>query len=383
MGHGHSAMEDMDMIPDGFWKGRRVLITGHTGFKGAWLSFWLANRGARLFGLALPPDTEPSLYRQLNLDGCVDSVFADINDAGQLHALMSRAQPEIVFHLAAQALVRRSYAEPVETFATNVLGTIQLLQAVRASDARAVVVVTSDKAYENREWRKGYRETDQLGGHDPYSASKAAAELAVNSMRRSFFAPYRPDGHPARIATVRAGNVVGGGDWAADRLVPDIVRGCLTEDGVVELRNPESVRPWQHVLDPLAFYMELAERLITRPDHMDEAWNIGPDPGESFTARQVAKTLIAAFGRGQVVARSATTDLHEAGILALDCTKAREFFGWRPRWDFAETISRTAEWYAACHRGEEPTGICRAQIAAFEEGAGRLRTAAASRVPGY
>lgn len=367
MGLGQTAMENMGMIPDSFWKGRRVMITGHTGFKGAWLAFWLVERGARVSGLALPPETDPSLFRQLNLDASIDTVFADVNDADQLNALMARARPDIVFHLAAQALVRRSYAEPVETFATNVVGTLQLLQAVRETDARAVVVVTSDKAYENREWHKGYRETDQLGGHDPYSASKAAAELAVNSMRRSFFAPYRPDGHPARIATVRAGNVIGGGDWAAERLVPDIVRGCLSAEGQVELRNPNSVRPWQHVLDPLACYMELAERLIIRPEQMDEAWNVGPDSGESYTVGQVARTLVNSLGSGQVVERSAAAELHEAGILALDCTKAREILGWRPRWGFAETISRTAEWYAAWHRGEDPTAICRAQIAAFEE----------------
>jgi CDP-glucose 4,6-dehydratase len=374
VGDGQGALEDVEMTSDGFWAGRRVMVTGHTGFKGAWLAFWLAERGASVCGLALAPEPGPSLYQQLGLGGRVDSVFADINDAVQLNAVMSRARPEIVFHLAAQALVRRSYAEPVETFATNVLGTVQLLQAVRGSEARAVVVVTSDKAYENREWPWGYRESDQLGGHDPYSASKAAAELAVNSMRRSYFSPYRQGGHPARLATVRAGNVIGGGDWAAERLVPDIVRSCLAGDDAVTLRNPASVRPWQHVLDPLAFYMELAERLITSPERMDEAWNIGPDLTESHTVQEVARLLIEVMGKGRLKTEVTAANLHEAGLLALDCAKARRAFGWRPRWGFAEAIHHTAEWYLACHRGGDPVAVSRAQIAAFEQKA--LRTAA-------
>lgn len=365
------------MSRSNFWQGRRVLITGHTGFKGAWLAFWLAERGAEVSGLALPPEHPQSLFDQLHLGQRIRSVFADINDAGSVNGLMELARPEVVFHLAAQALVRRSYAEPVETFATNVLGTVQLLQAVRASEARAVVVVTSDKVYENREWTRGYRETDQLGGHDPYSASKAAAELAVSSMRRSFFAPYRPDGHPARIATVRAGNVIGGGDWAADRLVPDIIRSCLTGDGTVTLRNPGSVRPWQHVLDPLAFYLQLAERLATGAGQVDDAWNIGPDPAETHTVRAAAQALIDALGKGRLRDGSEAPSLHEAGVLALDSTKARQAFGWRPQWDFAQAITRTAEWYAACGRGEDAAAMCRAQIAAFEQGA--LAFSAAAR----
>ncbi len=354
------------MTTSGFWKGRRVLITGHTGFKGAWLAFWLAERGAKVWGLALPPETPLSLYGQLGIGGRVESVFANINDGERVSAVMSQARPEFVFHLAAQALVRRSFGDPVETFATNVLGTVQLLQAVRSSDARAVVVVTSDKAYENREWPWGYRETDQLGGHDPYSASKAAAELATSSMRLSYFAPYKANGHPARIATVRAGNVIGGGDWAMERLVPDIVRACFEGDGTVELRNPASVRPWQHVLDPLAFYLDLAERLATGPDQLDDAWNIGPSSHEIHSVQEVASALIAALGRGRLIARSDQRDLHEAGFLSLDCSKARRVFGWRPRWSFAETINRTAEWYSSCHLGKSPIEVSRSQLAAFE-----------------
>lgn len=356
------------MMTEEFWRGRRVLITGHTGFKGAWLSFWLAELGARVTALALPPAEPVSLFGQLRIDERVDSHLTDINNRPALDVVLAQAQPDVVFHLAAQALVRASYVNPVETFASNVLGTVQLLDAVRASDARAVIVVTSDKAYENREWPWGYRESDELGGHDPYSASKGAAELAVRSMRRSFFAPYAKAGHKARIATVRAGNVIGGGDWAADRLVPDVVRSCLREAGTVELRNPGSIRPWQHVLDPLAFYLDLAERLCTNPDGMDDAWNIGPDVHEVHSVRDVAGAMIRALGRGRLVERADAAAPHEARFLALDCSKARSVLNWRPRWRFEAAIRHTAEWYAAWSRNEDLVAMTRAQIAAFDQG---------------
>lgn len=354
------------MTTDSFWRGRRVLVTGHTGFKGAWLSFQLAERGASVYGIALPPEEPLSLYRQLRIDERAVSVLADINDEERLTALIGEARPDVIFHLAAQSLVRRSYRHPVDTFATNVTGTVRLLQAARASEVRSIVVVTSDKAYENSGRAGGYRETDRLGGHDPYSASKAAAELAVSSMRRSYFAPYCANGHPARIATVRAGNVIGGGDWAVDRLIPDIVRGCIGGDGAVEIRNPKSVRPWQHVLDPLAFYLDLAERLATNPDQMDDTWNIGPDPAEVHSVEEVARALIERIGRGHIILRSDPNDPHEAGYLALDCSKARTALGWRPRWNFEEAISRAAEWYSSYYKGDDLIDVSRAQIAAFE-----------------
>jgi CDP-glucose 4,6-dehydratase len=270
--------------------------------------------------------------------------------------------------LAAQALVRRSYATPVVTFTTNVVGTTSLLDAVRrCHHTKAVVVVTSDKVYENLNWPWGYRETDVLGGRDPYSASKACAEIATSSMRRAFFGPA---GHPARIATARAGNVIGGGDWASDRLVPDIVRGCLGPEGVVGLRNPGAVRPWQHVLEPLGAYLLLAERLCGAPDAVDEAgndeaWNIGPDASENRPVSEVADALVAALGRGRVEFTPQPGAPHEAHLLTLDCAKARARLGWRPRLDFAATIELTATWYSAWARGEDMVSLTRAQIAAF------------------
>lgn len=358
-------MEDLVIGQDGFWEGRRVLVTGHTGFKGAWLAFSLAERGAYVSALSLAPSGTMSLYDQLGIGNRVRSVIADINDRPKLDQLLSDAQPDVVFHLAAQALVRASYRDPVNTFASNVLGTVQLLDALRETDARAVVVVTSDKAYENREWPWGYRETDELGGHDPYSASKGATEIAVRSLRRSYFAPYAHEGHPARIATVRAGNVIGGGDWSEDRLVPDIVRNCLKDEGIIELRNPTSIRPWQHVLDPLAFYMDLAERLCIAPDGFDDAWNIGPDSSDSHSVRAVAEAMIKALGRGRLISRTAVGAPHEAGFLTLDCAKARSAFGWRPRWNFETAIQHTADWYAAWARGEDLVAVSRAQLVAF------------------
>ncbi len=351
------------LVMAGFWANRRVLVTGHTGFKGAWMTFWLAEMGAEVSGLALPPSTTPNLHDILDLGSRGRFVHADINDGPALDALIREARPEVVIHMAAQALVRPSYAAPVETFATNVLGTVALLDAVRRSpETRAVLVVTSDKAYENLEWPWGYRETDALGGHDPYSASKSCAEIAAASMRLSFFGS---NGHAARIATVRAGNVIGGGDWSQDRLVPDIVRGCLGETGVVHLRNPGAVRPWQHVLDPVGAYLMLAERLHTAPDGVDEAWNIGPDAAENRPVREVAEAVVAAIGRGRIEAAAEVNAPHEAHLLTLDCAKARTRLNWRPRLDFAATVEMTAAWYSAWARGDDMTSLTRAQIAAF------------------
>ena len=349
------------LVKDNFWSGRRVLLTGQTGFKGAWLTFWLAEMGAEVSGLALPPCSTPNLHDLLGLPerGCF--VHADINNRAALDQLIAQSQPEVVIHMAAQALVRPSYATPVETFATNVLGTVTLLDAMRACDsARAILVVTSDKAYENREWKWGYRETDSLGGHDPYSASKGCTELAAISMRRSFFGAGK---HPARIATLRAGNVIGGGDWSADRLVPDIVRGCLGEERTVRLRNPAAIRPWQHVLDPLRAYLMLAEHLCTTPDGFDEAWNIGPDAHQNRPVLQVAEAMLKALGRGRIELAEDAAAPHEATLLTLDCAKARARLGWIPRFDFATTVAMTADWYGAWSSGEDVVALTRAQIA--------------------
>jgi CDP-glucose 4,6-dehydratase len=347
----------------GFWAGRRVVVTGQTGFKGAWLAFWLAEIGAEVSGLALPPNTSPNLHDILDIPSRGNFAHADINDRAALDRLVRGARPEIVIHMAAQALVRRSYSSPIETFAANVMGVVTLLDVVRqCEETRAVVIVTSDKAYENSNWPWGYRESDPLGGHDPYSASKACAEIAAASMRRAYF---HSGGHPARIATARAGNVIGGGDWAEDRLAPDIVRGCLGEEGMVRLRNPGAVRPWQHVLEPLGAYLRLAELLCGGSDGFDEAWNVGPDAAENRPVREVAEALVVALGRGRIELTPEANAPHEAHLLTLDCAKARARLGWRPRLDFDATIGLTAAWYSAWARGEAMAPVTRAQIAAF------------------
>ena len=353
------------LVTKEFWTGRRVLITGQTGFKGAWLAFWLAELGAEVSGLALPPATTPNLHDILGLPKLGRFVHADINDRAALYALAKAARPEIVIHMAAQAIVRHSYAAPIETFAANVLGVATLLDVVReCPDAKAVVVVTSDKVYENVNWSWGYRETDVLGGHDPYSASKACAEIVTTSMRRSFF---HAAGHAARIATVRAGNVIGGGDWAADRLVPDIVRGCLGPGATVRLRNPGAVRPWQHVLDPLGAYLMIAERLCTAPEGVDDAWNIGPDAAENRPVGVIAEALVKALGRGRIEVVSDPSAPAEAKLLTLDNSRIRMLLGWRPRLDFEQTIALTADWYSAWSRGEPVDAVTRAQISAYLE----------------
>jgi len=350
-----------------FWRGRRVFVTGHTGFKGAWLSLWLAKMGAVVTGFSLAPRNHPSLFDLAKVADRLSSVIADVNDQPALERALAASAPEIIFHLAAQALVRESYQDPVRTFATNVGGTVTLLDSVRRiPSVRAVVVVTSDKCYDNEERVWGYRESDRLGGRDPYSASKGCTEIAARSMQMSFFAPFVSDGHSARIATVRAGNVIGGGDWSEDRLVPDIVRGCLGSTGEVRLRNPNAVRPWQHVLDPLGAYLDIAEKLATAPEGIDEAWNIGPDAGEDRAVLEVAQAMVAALGTGKVLCEETGNGPHEAKLLQLDCEKARTKLGWRPRLKFEEAVKFTADWYAAWRQGHEMLAFTRAQIATFE-----------------
>lgn len=350
-----------------FWQGRRVLVTGHTGFKGGWLTFWLAELGAEIVGIGLAPSSSPNLYDLLGLADRCQSTIGDINQPGALAAPIDRFHPEIVIHMAAQALVRPSYDDPIGTYETNVLGVVRLLDAVRRSDSvKSVVVVTSDKCYENREQIWGYREGDAMGGHDPYSSSKGAAEIASQSMQRSFFQPFVPKGHPARIATVRAGNVIGGGDWSQDRLVPDIVRGLLGTSGRVELRNPNAIRPWQHVLEPVAAYFDIAERLTTSPDGIDQAWNIGPDLRDTRAVGDVASAMAAALGKGLVVSKPVSDGPHEANLLTLDCTKARIRLGWQPRLGFESCVRWTADWYAAWDQRQDMTEFTRAQIGEFK-----------------
>jgi CDP-glucose 4,6-dehydratase len=361
-------MENLGMISDAF-SGRRVLVTGHTGFKGAWLSAWLSQAGAHVTGFAHTPDTTPNLWSLLKASE-VRSRIGDLNDREALDQLVADTDPEFVFHFAAQSLVRRSYRLPVETFATNVVGTVQLLDALRAApNLRAIVVATSDKAYENVEQDAGYRESDPMGGHDPYSASKGAAEIATAAMRRSYFSDQAIDPHPARIASVRAGNVIGGGDWSEDRLIPDIIRGCLGDSGQVTLRQPNSVRPWQHVLEPLRGYMMLARDLGDGRD-VASGWNFGPESDDERPVIDVATAVVNALGKGTIVADSDADGPHEARMLRLDVSKARSELGWCPALTFDQAITFTADWYAGWLNGVPAAELCRRQFADYEEIAG-------------
>jgi CDP-glucose 4,6-dehydratase len=349
-----------------FWQGKRVFLTGHTGFKGGWLGLWLDRLGAKVSGYALAPSTDPCLFALAGVDAAMTaSTIADIGDRSALAAAMTAADPEVIFHLAAQPLVRDSYTDPVGTYATNVLGTAHLLDTARGlANLKAVVIVTTDKCYENHEWVWGYRECDRLGGHDPYSNSKACVELVTESFRKSFFKT-RPGA--AAVASARAGNVIGGGDWSKDRLVPDIVRGCFSATGDVVLRNPRAVRPWQHVLEPLSGYLVLAEKLASGQPGLDEGWNFGPPTEEVRPVADVAEAVVRAVGTGRLMFQPDADAPHEANLLQLDCSKARSKLGWRPRLDFARTIAMTADWYAAWHRGRDMAAYTLAQISDYEK----------------
>lgn len=332
-----------------FWRGRSVFVTGHTGFKGSWLALWLHHMGARVSGYALDPSTEPNLYTVARVAEAMDSdTRADLADLAALKRALAAAGPSVVLHLAAQPLVRASYAAPLSTLASNVLGTAHLLEAVRdVAEVEAVVVVTTDKVYENHEWVFPYRENDPLGGRDPYSASKAAAEIITASWRASFFGA---GGHPARIATVRAGNVIGGGDWSAERLVPDCLR-AFAADAAVQLRYPGAVRPWQHVMDPLAGYLLLAERLCAADgEALARGWNFGPGMAGDATVGDIAAQLARLWGAGRVECPPGQHP-HEAGLLRLDITQACSRLGWRPRWTLARALEETVSWQRAWFEG--------------------------------
>lgn len=346
----------------GFWRGKRVLLTGHTGFKGAWLHFWLKQLGAHVQGLSLAPSTEPSLFRLLANDGGHPKGITDIRDRLAVQARVREAAPEIVFHLAAQPLVRAGYRAPVETFETNVQGTVNLLDALRAApDLRAVVVVTTDKVYENPECAEPFREADPLGGHDPYSASKAAADIVTASYRRSYFLPRR-----VGLATARAGNVIGGGDWAADRLIPDAAR-ALSSGDVLDIRRPDAVRPWQHVLEPLHGYMLLAEKLWNDPE-AGPAYNFGPDPESTATVREMIERSARHFDLSRVIWGDGSEGPHEAGLLTLDSTRAETELGFTPRFTLDQTIERTWQWYRALMSGHQAADLCLADLIAYEAG---------------
>ncbi|ALN18842.1 CDP-glucose 4,6-dehydratase [Ectopseudomonas mendocina] len=349
------------VVSKAFWAGRRVFVTGHTGFKGGWLALWLRELGAEVYGYALPAVTEPSLWQAARLHELVPGTLADIRDAQRLAKAVADFAPEIVLHLAAQPLVRESYRTPAETYVTNVMGTLNLLEAARQSaSVRAVVVVTSDKCYENREWLWPYREQDSLGGHDPYSSSKACAELLCASWRESFL---REAG--VALATARAGNVLGGGDWSVDRLVPDILRAWQAGESLT-LRYPQAVRPWQHVLEPLHGYLALAQALVEQGEAMASAWNFGPDSEGLVSVGDLVERL-ALHWPGEARWRvDAAAQPHEAGLLSLDSAKARAKLNWRPRWALQQALERTLDWHQAWQAGENMQTFSRAQIAAYQ-----------------
>jgi len=345
-----------------FWRGRRVLVTGVTGFKGSWLALWLKSRGADICGFALPPPTEPSLFDTAQLGSLVAWTEGDVRSLDAVRAVLRERRPEVIFHLAAQPLVRASYDRPVETFATNVLGTVNVLEAVRASPStRVVVVVTSDKCYADQPSPTGYREDDRLGGHDPYATSKACAELVAASYQRAIFG----DRGPA-IVTVRAGNVIGGGDWACDRLVPDVVRSLAAQQAVV-VRNPMAVRPWQHVLDPLAGYALVAEKAWGAHAAFASAWNFGPSSESMQPVGAVVGDLCRLWGEGASWVQDVRTQPHEAEILRLDSQKSRTELGWTPRLDYGRALSWTADWYRNVLDGGNARVRTHRQIEEYEE----------------
>lgn len=363
MERGQGAVAGMVNPDRAFWQGKRVLVTGHTGFKGAWLSLWLARLGAVPLGLSLAAHDEPAPADRSFLDGIAEGVACDIRDAGATAAAIQALAPDIVLHLAAQALVRRSYLEPLLTVETNVMGTLNVLAAIRDQPSvRAAVIVTSDKCYENREWSWPYREIDALGGHDPYSASKACAELLTASWRRSFA---RDDGAGPAIATARAGNVIGGGDWAPGRLIPDSIRAFGKREPVT-IRNPAATRPWQHVLDALCGYLLLAERLWNEGDAFAEAWNFGPDAGDDQPVSAVLDRITNLWGDGAHWRRDEATQPHEAGLLAVDASKARRRLGWRPRLGLGAALALTIDWYRRQAEGADEAALMTDDIASYE-----------------
>ncbi|HZY20344.1 MAG TPA: CDP-glucose 4,6-dehydratase [Ramlibacter sp.] len=350
---------DLNVLPHAqAWQGRRVLVTGHTGFKGSWLSLWLQALGADLHGLALVPSTTPSLFELARVGAGMHSTIGDIRDFGAVTQAVQACRPEVIFHLAAQPLVRASYADPIATYATNVMGTVHVLEAARRQPGvRAIVNVTTDKCYENREWQWPYREDEPLGGHDPYSSSKACSEIATASWRRSFL---HGDGAPA-VATARAGNVIGGGDWSDDRLVPDLLR-AWDGGGPAVLRNPLAVRPWQHVLDPLAGYLLLAQRLLADGEPWARAWNFGPAEDDARPVGWVADTLAACCRDSAGWVQDPGAHPHEAQLLRLDASLARVRLGWRPRWSLTDALRRVAEWHQGLRDGADVRALSLSQI---------------------
>ena len=350
------------------WANRRVFLTGHTGFKGGWLALWLAKHGALVRGYSLDPGTSPSFFEETRIADVVEDIRGDIRNASTLDRAMQEFRPEVVFHLAAQPLVRLSYSDPIATYETNVIGTARVLDAVRRTPSvRAVVSVTTDKCYENKEWLWGYRETDPLGGYDPYSSSKACAEIVSAAYRQSFFPLDKHSEHRVGVATARAGNVIGGGDWAQDRLLPDLVRGFLSGSPVA-IRRPGAIRPWQHVLEPLHGYLTLAEKLLSHDAaRYATAFNFGPADEDARPVGWIADRMVQAWGNGASWFQDGDPGAHEAGFLKLDASRARAELSWKPRLHLGEALDWLVEWYQAQHRGENMHLFSLKQILGYEE----------------
>jgi CDP-glucose 4,6-dehydratase len=346
-----------------FWKNKTVLLTGHTGFKGSWLSLWLQSMGANVVGYALAPPSKPSLFEVASVSEGMVSLEGDIRNPEQLDAAFALHQPEIVIHMAAQSLVRYSYQNPVETYSTNVMGTVHVLEAVRqTSSVKAVVVITSDKCYENREWVWGYRENEAMGGYDPYSNSKGCAELVTAAYRQSFF---NKAGRIVAVASARAGNVIGGGDWAADRLIPDMVR-AVSKNRPVLIRNPNAIRPWQHVLEPLSGYLKLAQKLYEEGAEYAEGWNFGPGDDDAKPVQWIVERYTQLWGEGASWTLDQAEHPHEAHYLKLDCSKASMRLNWEPKWSLSHALEKITAWHKAHHQGKNMREYSLRQIAAYQ-----------------
>ena len=357
------------MVEPSFWAGKTVLLTGNTGFKGSWLSLWLQSLGAKVIGYALQPPTSPSLFVTANVAGGMIDIEGDVRDFSALSSVFAKFQPEIVIHMAAQALVRRSYTNPIETYSTNVMGTVHLLEAARlAGCVRAIINVTSDKCYENREWVWGYRENEPMGGYDPYSNSKGCAELVASAYRSSYFNPGDFSKHGVALASARAGNVIGGGDWAEDRLIPDIMR-AIVQGKPVNIRNPHAIRPWQHVLEPLSGYLLLAQKLYQDGSQYSEGWNFGPSDEDAKPVSWIVDRLTRVWGEGASWVLDGGNHPHEAHYLKLDCSKAKARLNWHPKWHLDETLERIVKWHRDCHQGKNMRIATLEQIDNYSNGA--------------
>jgi CDP-glucose 4,6-dehydratase len=350
-----------------FWNNKRVFITGHTGFKGSWMCLWLNSLGAQVTGYALEPPTDPSLFGLCNIKALIHSIKGDVRDLNLLQKSIDAARAEIIIHMAAQPLVRDSYINPVETYEINVMGTVNVMEAVRnAKGVKVLVNVTTDKCYENKEWHWGYRENEPFGGYDPYSNSKACSELVSAAYRSSFFNQEEYHSHGVAVASVRAGNVIGGGDWAKDRLIVDCVRALLQGEKI-KIRNPHAVRPWQHVLEPLSGYMNLAEKLYCNGVEFAEGWNFGPDENDAKTVEWIVARLCRKWAGSQGYYVDKAEHPHEAAYLKLDCSKAKNRLGWYPKWDLEKAIDRIVEWSVDYKEGKDLRETCLKQIAEFME----------------